>query len=464
MKRNPLAGTGTVFGFTLKQTCLSKGWLISTVLIATLLLGGIPLIFLGIAHAAGSEKDDSAKVKTVCVVDETEGKADYSVLDEDLTFTESDSMDAALESAKNDENTIVLRVTMEEGAYHLTAFLPEGTAISRSRAGNIVDSISMKFKMVQLQKAKMSMESAMILTLPVTTNASALEADYDPDAEETDDLKDALAFLIPFMMLMLVYMMTILYGQSMANSVMLEKTSKLMETMLTAVKPFPLMFGKLLATASAAILQILIWLACLIGGLVVGAGMVVATLPSDVMEAGGNSAENAAVMIDSAVDSLKGGDYIILQALPLALLFLALGFVLYLSLSAVSGALASKSEDLNKTNFVFIFVLLGSFFLCMNLSGPSADDPSQVPINSAAWIRYFPFTALLVDPGELLLGKLPIANGIIALLIMAGAVVLFLLLASAIYKMLMLYRGNPPTPKALLQMFKDQKNAKKPEQ
>ena len=458
MKRNPLAGTGKVFGFTLRQTCMSKGWLISTILIAALLLCGIPLIFLGIAKAGSSEKDDSEKIKTVIVVDETEGKADYSVLDEELTFKESSSMDAALETAKSDANSVVLNVKMEDGTFLLTAFLPEDTAISRSRAGNLVDQISAKFKTIQLQKAEMSLEAAMVLTLPVTTDISSLEADYDPDAEETDDLKDALSFLIPFLMLMLIYMMVIFYGQSMANSVMLEKTSKLMETMLTAVRPFPLMFGKLLATASAAVLQILIWLGCLIGGLVIGAGMVVANLPSDAM--GGNSAENAAVMIDSAVDSLKGGDYIILQALPVALLFLAFGFVLYLSLGAVSGALASKSEDLNKTNIILIFVLLGSFFLCMNLSGPSADDPSSVPINSAVWIRYFPFTALLVDPGELLLGKLSILNGCIALLVMIAVIVLLLIVAAAIYRMLMLYRGNPPTPKALLQMFKDQRAAK----
>ena len=77
--------------------------------------------------------------------------------------------------------------------------------------------------------------------------------------------------LLPFLMVMLIYMMVILYGQSMANSVMLEKTSKLMETILTAVHPFALMAGKLLATATAAVIQILVWLASLIGGTVGGA-------------------------------------------------------------------------------------------------------------------------------------------------------------------------------------------------
>ena len=51
MKRNPLAGTGKVYGFTLKQTMLSKGWLGSTITIALLLLIGIPLILLAVSSA-----------------------------------------------------------------------------------------------------------------------------------------------------------------------------------------------------------------------------------------------------------------------------------------------------------------------------------------------------------------------------------------------------------------------------
>ena len=137
MKRNPLAGTGKVFGFSIKQTCTSKGWLISTILIAALLLIGIPLLFLAITSALTDDntKDESKRIQTVFVVDETEGTADYSVLAEDLTFTAYDSMEQALANAEKGAQTIVLNVTKPEKTYILTAYLPENTAVSRSRAG-----------------------------------------------------------------------------------------------------------------------------------------------------------------------------------------------------------------------------------------------------------------------------------------------------------------------------------------
>ena len=461
MKANPLAGTGKVFGFTFRQTCLSKGWLLSTILIAALLLGGIPLIFFGITHAMmkdEEEPDNSKRIQSVLVVDETEGTADYSVLDDTVKYEAFSTIDEAIASEKCNENAIILRVTKPDSKYLLTAYLPENTAVSRSRASGFAEYAAAHFTEILLQKADMSLEEAAILTMPVQTSTESLAKDYDPDAPEDDDLSEALGFLIPFLMLMLVYMMVILYGQSMANSVMLEKTSKLMETILTAVEPFPLMLGKLLATACAAITQIFIWIACGIGGTLIGTGLAVTMLPSKTdmtME----QAQSAAVMIDGAVDNLKSGSYLTLAALPQVLLILALGFLLYLALGAVAGALATKSEDLNKTNVVFVLVLVISMFMCLNLSPDEGGDFTM--ISSAAWLRYFPFTALLTVPSDLLLSKMSLAGGWVSILCMAAGVVLLVLLAAVVYRLLVLYRGNPPTPKALMQMFRDQKAEKK---
>lgn len=455
MKRNPFAGTGKVFGFSIKQICLGKGWLISTILIAALLLGGIPLIFLGITSAVADDDSDTddARIKTVYVVDETEGEADYSALDETLTYNYCKDMDEAISASQDDETAVILRVTKPEKRYTLTAFLPENTQISRSKAGSFADNAASQFTLILLQKAKMAPEAATLLKMPVMTSTESLAADYDPDAPENDGLKEFLGFLIPFITLMLIYMMVILYGQSMANSVMLEKTSKLMETILTAVQPFPLMLGKLFATAGAAVLQILIWVVCGIAGTVIGAGAAVAMLP-DTSEMTPEMAQSAAVTVNNAVDNIKSSEYLVLGALPQVFLIIALGFFLYLSLSAVAGALASKSEDLNKTNVIFVMTLVISMFLCLNMSG---EGDGFTMVSSAAWLRFFPFTSILVAPGDLLLGKLSLAAGWGTIGVLVLSVILLTAIAAIIYRMLVLYRGNVPKPKDLLQMFKQSK-------
>ncbi|MBQ8920719.1 MAG: ABC transporter permease [Oscillospiraceae bacterium] len=449
MKKNPLAGIGHVYGFTLKQICTAKGWLISTILIAVLLLCGIPLILFASSAVSGDDDDGEAKIASVLVCDETAGDADYSALTQgdrftDLSYTVYGTMEEAIAAIKDKDSTVILRVTKPDETMLLTVYLPEDSELSRSRASSYAEYAESMFPAILMQKAQLTPESVMLLSMPVETSASELRLDAAKDDEEQNVLEEVLEFLLPFLMLMLLYMMVILYGQSMANSVMLEKNSKLVETVLTAVNPVALMGGKLFATATAAIIQILIWLGCTFGGAVGGVFFAKQLVP----ETQSNAVQAVSGVIDnSQLFSLSG--------ILLALVILSLGFLLYLSLGAIAGALASKAEDLSKTNVVFVIVLIVSLFLCMG--SPSDADKTNSFISSAAWIRYFPFTALLVNPSELILGNSSLMTALISIVILILSVALIVYLAAAIYKLLLFYRGAVPTPAKLLAMLKDSK-------
>ena len=457
MKRNPLAGTGKVYSFTLKQMLCKKAWIITTALIGALFLIGIPLVFWGISAAANDDEEDTDKptVKTVLVADETEGEADYNLLKaigyEDVTYTAYDTAEAAVAAVSDADSTLVLRVTKSDGTYLITAILPEDTALSRSDASAFANFVSSNFKTVLMEKAQLSPEAAALLSVPISSSVSELKEDSADDDTDDDGMKSFFRTLIPFMMVMLMYMMVILYGQSMANSVMLEKTSKLMETILTAVHPVALMTGKLFATATAAILQILIWLGCLLGGIFGGAFFALKMIPDT---------QNATVQtVDMIAEN--SGSIFSLSGIFLALLLIALSFLLYLCLGAVSGAMASKTEDLAKTNYVFILVILASFFLCLSFPSPETASGSEVTfVSTAAWLQYFPFTSVFVTPGRLILGDLGLGPALGAVACMLIGVALLIWIAAVIYKALVLYRGTPPTPKALLAMIRQNKEAK----
>ncbi len=459
MKRNPLAGTGKVYSFTLKQLLCKKAWIITTVLIGALFLIGIPLIFWGISAAANDddgEDTDKPTVKTVLVADETEGTADYNLLKaigyEDVSYTSYDNAEAAVAAVSDADSTLVLRITKSDGTYLITAILPEDTALSRSAASAFADFVSSNFKTVLMEKAQLSPEAAALLSVPISSAVSELKEDASDNQDDDENgMKEVFRFVIPFMMVMLMYMMVILYGQSMANSVMLEKTSKLMETILTAVHPVALMTGKLFATATAAVLQILIWLGCLLGGIFGGALFALKMIPDT---------QNSTVQtIDMIADN--SGSIFSVPGIILALLIIALSFLLYLCLGAVSGAMASKTEDLAKTNYVFILVILASFFLCLSFPSPeTAPESGMSLVSSAAWLQYFPFTSVFVTPGRLILGDLGIGPALGAVACMLLGVALLIWLAAVIYKALVLYRGTPPTPKTLLSMIRQSKEAK----
>ena len=470
MHANPFAGTGKVFSYSFKQMLTAKGWLISTLLMAVLLLCGIPLaVFcIGKAMGSGDTKKNETAVETVYVADETAGTADYSALKEtghypDVEYIPCESMEDAAAAAAQDSHAVILRVTLPEDIYKLTVYLPENTEVSRSKASSFGTFASENFSALLMQKADLTQEETELLSMNVITETAGISTDESADADEEDDLlTQVIMMFVPFMVVMTVYMMVILYGQSMANSVMLEKTSKLMETILTAVHPVALMTGKLLATACSAIVQTLIWMIAAAGGIIGALIAALATLP-DLAGLAENANFANADMADKTAQLMEsmGGNFpqISVAGIFITLLVMALGFLLYLSVATVSGAMASKQEDLNKTIAVFSILLVVSMLLCLR---PEINEVSNSfgLISEAKWLRFFPFTAMLVLPSDLIFGKLTAAETVLALLSMAAAVLLMIWLAASVYKLLVLYRGNPPKLRQLFSMLRSKRDEK----
>lgn len=453
MKRNPAAGTLKVYWFTLRQMVLAKGWLISTFLIAGMLLLGIPLLLFTISEYSGGAKHQSKKTEigVVCVVDETEGEADYSVLSREkdhVEYLSSPSMDHAISATAGRNNAVILRVTKPEQSYILTVYLPQVTEISRFKASSYGAEAEARFGAVLMQKAELTPEGVALLSMPVMTETAAVSG----DAEEADNstIVEVIRMIVPFLIMMMIYMMVVIYGQSMSNSVMLEKTSKLMETILTAVHPVALMTGKLFATATAAVMQLMIWLFSAIGGTIGGALFAIRMIP--------DTNNEAVIMI---TDVSRQAESISVAGVLLSIVFMALGFLLYLSLSAVAGAMASKPEDLNKTNVIYVLIIVGSMLLCLNNpaeAAVAAENNANVPlISEAFWLKCFPFTAILVMPAELILGNAAAGITIGSIACLFGTVVLMLIFAAVVYKLLVLYRGEPPKFRQLRAMLKEEK-------
>ena len=97
---------------------------------------------------------------------------------------------------------------------------------------------------------------------------------------------DVLSMVLPFVSLMLLYFLVLLYGQGTAASVLLEKTSKLMDLFLVSVEPTAMVLGKVLATALAGLLQLTVWILSLMGGFAAGGVLARQTAPVVTLPAG----------------------------------------------------------------------------------------------------------------------------------------------------------------------------------
>ena len=456
-QRSAFSGIGKVYRFSLKQAIATRGWLLSTLILGLLLLVGIPgaLFLASAAEDDSSTADDKEKnIRLVCVCDETEGEADYSVLNQlsekQYEFKSCASMDAAIQESVGARDAVILRVTKQDDAYSLTVYLPQITDISRSRASSFGTFVEQSFRSILLQKAEITAEGAALLSMPVNMGTASVNENAEVESNDVNSAKFIINMLMPYFMMMLIYMMVVLYGQSMANSVMLEKTSKLMETILVTVHPFALLMGKMLAIATAAVLQILIWLAALIGGLFGGTSVLLDFVPK--------SADNHVVASVRQITDLNTGIFSIKGAV-ISIGFMALGFLLYLSLSALSGAVASKQEDLNKTNMIFSLILVGSLLLTMSSGMLDNMSDGQIPA-SPLWLKLIPFTAILVMPGRLILGEETGLSAAASAGVLFLSVILLIALAAAVYKLLVLYRGELLKPKQIAAMLKDARKPK----
>ena len=116
------------------------------------------------------------------------------------------------------------------------------------------------------------------------------------------------------------------------------------------------------------------------------------------------------------------------------------GFLLYCSLSAIGGSMAGKAEDLSSTNVLFSLVLVASFFCCMFAGGMDGMT------SSARWLDYVPFTAILVTPSRVLLGQTSLLGGLVSLALVVVCAGVLTALAGRVYRLMSLYKGNPPHP------------------
>ena len=244
---------------------------------------------------------------------------------------------------------------------------------------------------------------------------------------------DVLSMVLPFVSLMLLYFLVLLYGQGTAASVLLEKTSKLMDLFLVSVEPTAMVLGKVLATALAGLLQLAVWILSLMGGALARQTAPGVTLPLlEVLRGAGRLAGLFSVPA-------------MLEAVGLLLA----GFLLYCSLSAIGGSLAGKAEDLSSTNVLFSLVLVASFLCCMFAGGMDGMT------SSARWLDYVPFTAVLVTPSRVLLGQTSLMGGLVSLVLVVACAGLLTALAGRVYRLMSLYKGNPPSLRRVLRMLRE---------
>ena len=443
-------GFNKIFSFTFTRQLKSKGYIGLTTIIAVILLI-LPIVITYFSSTA-SEKEYKHNIKSVYVCDQTENKVDFSILNnagfddfKNICYTQCDDLNSAAFLASKDSKSLILSVENSNGSFSLNVLLPKNTSLSYDDCDAFSAFLeSGGFNSVLMLKSGLSpSQLSAAMTIP---NISISEFQTQPESSESvggsdnemHSIKSILSMLLPYLNIMVLYFLILAYGQSIANSIVLEKTSKLMDTFLVSVKPSAMIFGKVLALSSAAILQFSVWIASIVGSLIISADVEKAVTVSGKTPLG-----------DFLSLISKGANLFTPLSIILSVLMVVLGFLLFCSLSAIGGALASKQEDLSSTNALFSMALVISFLLTLYSGGIDSMGAS-----AAAWLNFVPFTAVLVTPSRILLGQIDSIEAVISILITALSCGLFMLLAAKLYKTLVMYKGSPLSLSKAIKMLK----------
>lgn len=468
-------GFRSVFCFTFVQKIKAKGFRTATVLVALLCLV-VPAAVMAMAEMLGDAEAEremvSGAVKTVYVADMTgENAVSYNLLNmagvegfTDITYVDcKGDPEEAAERAGEDNTALILLVQTQEGnpQIQLSVLLPDHTSLTEEDADGFEAFLQNGYYLILMSRSGLSAGQLAGLLAPVRTQIKAAESglqgtadiqntgDGEEDTECTEEsgsgiVKRILGILLPFVNIMVLYFLVLIYGQGVAGNVIAEKTSRLMDTFLVSVRPDAMIFGKVFAMVLASILQFTVWMVSLAGGFAVGTFLVRAVNPDSTME--------LLVFFDS-LDLFSG--MFSVQGIAAAVMMVFAGFLLYCSLAAIGGAIASKPEDLSSTNVLFTMILVISFFCTLYAGGIE-----EIGIGSAsggAWLNWVPFTSIMVTPSRILLGDVSLLTGIGSLSVVILTSVLLLALAGRIYKMMSLFKGNPPGIRKIISMLR-QKN------
>jgi ABC-2 type transport system permease protein len=445
MKDN-FRGWTSVYAFTFRQATNGVGFKLVTTLIAVLILGAFVAMNVLVAKPDKDNKNEPSPIKTVYVLDNSElhptnYKESISQLEgkqfqhiEFVTVTEQSSDEVIKTAASNSFETIAVIITKNDAGYELKAVIPENSKIKKNQAEALLDPMSSGFESNKLMQVGLSVEQLMSVLKPVVVSFSQI-------GENTSQITKIIKVVTPMVFSFMLYFMLMLYGQTISKSVSTEKTSKLMEVLLTSVHPYALIAGKVLAITSIALGQFITWIVAAFAGLYGGNAVANVIYPQY---------ENSTITIINFLKDNIGETALTLPAVVLAVIFFCLGFLFYCVIAAVIGCMASKPEDVASTQAIFQIPIIISWLICY-----LAPIIGKVGLLTA--VRYIPFTAPFSVPVDLITGTIGLVEGMIATALLLVFSLSTIMLAARIYKGLVLYNGQELSFKMIGNVLKNNK-------
>jgi ABC-2 type transport system permease protein len=446
---NQFKGTGKVFAFTFAQQIKSKSFLVSTIIIVAvaiaLVLAGnllIPAIADSAASAGqsgGADGDSAVNSNFQIYLSELPGRVgegDYPQYITDFIKLASPGIKSVeypmTSDAAADKNNVLfvdVRASDYRDTYSILVSRPaDESAVDDSMAETVASFASLAVKNALLMSFGVDERNLQfaILDVPYDTTVNGEQ----PENEITTMIK----MMTPTIFSIGLFMIIFIYGAMVAQSVATEKSTRVVELLLTSVRALALIVGKVLAMVLAALLQIVIIIVAALLALVATSGGVIAQV-FGMIPADNPQMQAVASEVQGIFTSFDAGSVILL------IVIFILGFLLYAMFAGLVGATVSRSEDIQQAMMPYSLLgVLGMYLSYFPSYIGAAAGESQ---NIMTIISYYvPFSAPFALPSAIVLGEIDTVQMISAVAVLGLFTLLTAVVVARVYESIIIHTGD----------------------
>ncbi|MCX0378785.1 ABC transporter permease [Clostridium perfringens] len=386
----------SIFSFTYKETIRNKALIISTIITLIVMLG-----FFNIDKIVGLFNGEGSKDLIMISTEENNKFFDSNTLES------LNDDDFKLVLSKDSEETNKVKKEIENGKSDYKALLEVSTG--KDVSGKLYvnelpgDSLMKKINTI-LNDTKFAFSMEKFNITP--EEYANIMTPANLDVVQTGNASHERMILV-YALVFGIYMITLTFGAMVANSVIEEKSNRIMETLITMAKPMELFFGKVLGVCAVGLTQI---------GVILGAGLIM-------LKTSGTSLE--------VLSSLNLNASIIFAFIA----YFLLGYLTFSMLYAAVASLATSPQDVNSSMGAITLIFVGVFLLAMNCM-------FNIESTLAKVFSYVPFASPLIMFERIVLSKVTFVEILITTLINLGFIILVGFFSSKLYKKGTLHYGK----------------------
>lgn len=412
--------------------------------ILTTILTPILFVALAVSPSLFMMLDMDNTQDKILVIDNSDVIAQSLVSTEQLLYKISEEKDIEVLKADFEklDATAVISISPFDTLNNVSVVAYSVKQLDVNLTTDITDDIN---KIVEQYKLKQyDIENFEQILADINTPMSFNNYIIGEDGQEKESMVE-INMMISLVMGMIIYMFVAMFGNMVMTSVINEKSNKIVEVIVSSVKPFDLMMGKIIGVASVALTQFLIWVVLTIAilmGVTTFAGGELFSNPEMVEQMGTMAPMDAeqmeALTSESGIGEVIGAianvnwGYII----GCFLIYFVLGYLLYASMFAAVGSAVENEADTSQLMIpITIPLIIGLLIMMQTFNNPDS--------SLSFWASMIPFTSPMV-----MLARVPFEGGVptwellLSIGILLLTIVIVVYIAAKIYRVGILMTGK----------------------